>query len=144
MHSSIPLRSKSGFRPLARSASPPPVARSAARAVATKPPAKPARGIPAGKPEPKLLFQRFFQSVGPRTYTAQIKELPNGNQALVVTEEKRDPKTDELRQSRIFIYGEDFAAFFRMLHETAGFIRANPLSPEVRRRRNEFWAKKKK
>ena len=38
--------------------------------------------------------------------------------------------------------GEDFSAFFKLLHETAGFIRANPLSEEIRQKRNKFWAKK--
>jgi hypothetical protein len=98
----------------------------------------------AAKPEPKLLFQRFFQSVGPRVYTAQLKQLPNGNHVLVLQEERRDPKTGEVRQSRTHIYGEDFTAFFRMLHETAGFIREHPLPADVRKRRAEFWAKRAK
>ena len=95
------------------------------------------------KPEAKVLFSRFFQSVGPRTYSAELKELANGNHLLVLTERKRDPETGEPRQLRLFLFGEDFSAFFRMLHEMAAFIRANPLPPEVRRRRAEFWAKKK-
>jgi hypothetical protein len=97
-----------------------------------------------GKPEAKVLFNRFFQSVGPRSYHSELKELPNGNHLLVLTERKRDPETGEQKQLRLFVFGEDFSTFFRMLHETAQFIRENPLSPEVRRRRAEFWAKKKK
>ena len=27
------------------------------------------------KPEPPILFQRFFKSVGPRTYAAQLAEF---------------------------------------------------------------------
>jgi hypothetical protein len=97
-----------------------------------------------GKPEPKIIFQKFFHSVGPRTYAAQVKELPNGNHLLVLTEGKRDEETGEVRKTRVFVYGEDFSAFFRLLHETATFIRANPLSQEVRDRRARFWAKKSK
>lgn len=96
----------------------------------------------AAKPEHKVLFQKFFKSVGTRTYAAQIKELTNGNHLLVLTEAKRDPQTDEVRKTRLFVFGEDFSAFFRLLHETATFIRANPLDEEVRKRRERFWAKK--
>ena len=94
------------------------------------------------KSEPKILFQKYFHSVGPRTYAAQVKELANGNHLLVLTEGKRDKETGEARKIRLFIYGEDFTAFFRLLHETAGFIRANPLSDEIRKKRARFWAKK--
>jgi hypothetical protein len=99
-------------------------------------------GSPGNKPEPKILFQKFFKSVGPRTYAAQVKELANGNQMLVLTEGKRDPETGEVRKIRLFVYAEDFTAFFRMLHETAGYLRANPLPEEIRQRRAKFWAKK--
>ena len=34
---------------------------------------------PGPKPEPTILFQKFFKSVGPRTYAAQVKEAANGN-----------------------------------------------------------------
>jgi hypothetical protein len=94
------------------------------------------------KPEPKILFQKFFKSVGPRTYAAQVKELANGNHLLVLTEGKRDPKTQEVRKTRVFVFGEDFTALFRLLHETATFIRANPIPEEIRQRRASFWAKK--
>ena len=100
------------------------------------------KGSPGNKPEPKILFQKFFKSVGPRTYAAQVKELANGNQMLVLTEGKRDPETGEVRKTRLFVYAEDFTAFFRMLHETAGYLRANPLPEEIRQRRAKFWAKK--
>lgn len=93
------------------------------------------------KPEPPILFQRFFKSVGPRTYAAQIKEASNGNPFLVLTEGKRDPKTDELRKSRLFIFSEDFPAFFRMLHETAQYIKANPVPEKVKQRRERYWDK---
>ncbi|MGA2582555.1 MAG: DUF3276 family protein [Tepidisphaeraceae bacterium] len=94
----------------------------------------------APKPEAKIVFQKFFKSVGPRTYAAQVKELPNGNHLLVLTEGKRDKETGEIRKTRVFLYGEDFTAFFRMLGETAAFLRAHPLPEEVRKRRDKFWA----
>jgi Protein of unknown function (DUF3276) len=95
----------------------------------------------ASADEPKILFQKFFKSIGPRTYAAQVKELANGNHLLVLTEGKRNRETNEIRKTRLFIYGEDFTAWFRLLSETAGFLRANPLPEEVRRRREKFWAK---
>src|SRR5947208_354484 len=68
-----------------------------------------AGGTVAGvKPEAKILFQKFFKSVGPRTYAAQIKEAHNGNHFLVLTEGKRDEATNEVRKTRIFIFSEDF------------------------------------
>jgi hypothetical protein len=93
------------------------------------------------KPEPKIIFQKFFKSVGPRTYAAQVKELSNGNQLLVLTEGKRDEATNEIRKTRVFVYAEDFKEYFRMLHETADFLRANPLPEEVRKRREKFWSR---
>jgi len=99
---------------------------------------------PEAKPEPKILFQKFFHSVGPRTYAAQVKELGNGNHLLVLTEGKRDAETGEVRKTRLLIFGEDFTAFFKLLAETAAFIRANPLSEEIREKRRKIWAKRNK
>jgi len=96
------------------------------------------------KPEAKILFQKFFHSVGPRTYAAQVKELGNGNHLLVLTEGKRDAETGEVRKTRLLVFGEDFTAFFKLLAETAGFIRANPLSEEIREKRRRIWAKRNK
>lgn len=98
----------------------------------------------APKPEPKILFQKFFKSVGPRTYAAQVKEASNGNHFIVLTEGKRDEKTDEVRKTRIFIFSEDFAEFFSMMNQTQQFITANPVPDEVRRRREKFWASQNK
>jgi hypothetical protein len=92
--------------------------------------------------EAEILFQKFFKSVGPRTYAAQVKRAKNDNHFLVLTEGKRDDKTDEVRKTRLFVFSEDFPEFFRMLHETAQFIKANPVPDEVRERRAKFWAKK--
>ena len=99
---------------------------------------------PQQKPEPVIRFQRFFKSMGPRTYAAQIKEAANGNPFLVLTEGKRDPKTDEVRKTRLFIFSEDFPAFFRMLHETAQYLKANPVPEEIKKRRQRYWEKQAK
>jgi hypothetical protein len=115
-----------------------------------RPSSRPIRGAPNGrsapvagaKPEPKIIFQRYFKSIGSRTYAVQVKQVANGNHLLVLTEGKRDPETNEVRKSRVFVYGEDFISFFRQLHETAAFMRANPVPEEVRSRREKFWAKK--
>src|SRR3984957_20404936 len=101
------------------------------RAPAARPGFKPGMKQEPVKPEPKILFQKFFKSVGPRTYVAQVKEVANGNHLLVLTEGKRDDKTGEIRKTRLFTFSEDFVAFFRMLHETAQFIKANPLDPKI-------------
>ena len=94
------------------------------------------------KPEHKILFQKYFKSIGPRTYAAQIKEAANKNHYLVLTEGKRDLETGEVKKTRLFVYSEDFGAFFRMLHETAQFIKAHPVPEEIKLRRQRFWAKK--
>src|SRR5271170_5438656 len=93
------------------------------------------------KPEPKILHQTFFKSVGPRTYAAQVKELANGNQMLVLTEGMRDEANGKVRKTRVFVYSEDFAAFFRMVSESAEFIKKHPLPAEVQERRRKFWEK---
>ena len=98
----------------------------------------------AVRPEAEIIFQKFFKSAGPRTYAAQVKRAGNGNHFLVLTEGKRDDKTGEVRKTRLFVFSEDFPAMFHMLHETAQFIKANPVPPEVRQRRERFWAKNAK
>jgi uncharacterized protein DUF3276 len=125
-------------RPTAVRNAPPPAKRPVAAAI---PPSRPASAKDA-KPEPEILFQKFFKSVGPRTYAAQVKRASNGNHFLVLTEGKRDEKTEEVRKMRLFIFSEDFPAMFRMLHETAQFIKANPVPDEVRAKRERYWAKK--
>jgi len=109
------------------------------------PDAKPAHGVRAAKegekPEAEILFQKYFKSVGPRTYAAQLKRAANGNQFLVLTEGKRDEKTGDVRKTKLFVWSEDFVSFFRMLHETAKYIRENPLPEEIRLKRERYWAK---
>jgi hypothetical protein len=113
-----------------------------ARKPATVKTAAPVKGKPEVKPEHKILFQSYVKSLNPlRTYVGQIKEAGNKNQYLVLTEGKRDPETDEVKKIRLFIYSEDFPAFFRMLHETAQWIKANPISEDVKSRRTRYWAK---
>jgi hypothetical protein len=103
---------------------------------------RPFKPGPAGpKKEPKILFQQFFKSVGPRTYVTQLKEAANGNHFLVMTEGKKDDKTSEIRKTRLFVYSEDFVAFFRLMQETALFVKANPVDPKVKAKREKFWAK---
>lgn len=100
----------------------------------------PAAGV---KPDAEILFQKYFKSVGPRTYAAQIKKAGNGNHFLVFTEGKRDEKTGEIRKTRLFVFSEDFAEFFKMLHETACFIRQNPVPDEIRKKREKYWARQR-
>lgn len=95
------------------------------------------------KPDP-ILFQTFFKSVGPRTYAAQMKEAKNGNHYLVLTEGKRDPKTDELRKISLYLFSEDFQKFFHLMRETADWIKANPVSEEVAQRQAKRWKEKPK
>ena len=108
---------------------------------------RPGRGRPPGKPtgeaDHEILFQQYFKSVNPqRTYAAQLKRANNGNHFLVLTEGKRDESTGEVRKTRLFLYGEDFIEFFKLLQATAQFIRANPVPDEVKKKRGRFWAKK--
>jgi len=114
-----------------------------ARAQAGRAPAHRAKPRPdAPKPEAEILFQKFFQSVGPRTYAAQVKRAGNGNHFLVLIEGKRDEATGEVRKTRLFLFSEDFGKFFQMLHETAKFIREHPVPDDVKEKRAKFWAKK--
>ena len=99
---------------------------------------RPAQG---DKAEHEILFQTYFKSVGPRTYAAQVKRATNQNQYLVLTEGKRDDATGEVRKTKLFLFGEDFVEFFKMLQATAQFIRANPVPEEVKKKRERYWAK---
>lgn len=94
-----------------------------------------------GKPEHEILFQQFFKSVGPRTYAAQVKKAGNGNHYVVITEGQRDDKSGDVRKTRLFVFSEDFEQFFGLLRKTGEFVKANPLPPEIRRKRERFWAK---
>jgi hypothetical protein len=103
---------------------------------------KPAPAPAGGKAEHEILFQKYFKSVGPRTYAAQVKRANNGNHYLVLTEGKRDESTGEVRKTKLFVFGEDFIEFFKMVQAAALFIRANPVPDEVKKKRDKFWARK--
>ena len=113
-------------------------------------PARPAPSKGNGKPaggesQHEILFQKYFKSVNPqRTYAAQVKRANNDNHYLILTEGRRDDATGEVRKTRLFIYSEDFPEFFRMLQETAHFVRANPVPEEVKKKRRQYWAKKER
>jgi|SRR6185437_2163750 len=100
-----------------------------------------APGPKADSQEHEILFQKWFKSVGPRTYAAQLKKARNGNHYLALTEGRRDEATGEVRKNRLFIYSEDFIEFFKMLHEAAVFVREHPVSPQVKKRQELHWAK---
>ena len=99
------------------------------------------RAPSAPKPEPKILFQTYFKSVGPRTYAAQVKEAGNGNHFLVLTEGKRDDASGDVKKTKLFVFSEDFVEFFRLMKQTSEFIKANPISDKVKQKRERFWAK---
>jgi hypothetical protein len=122
----------------------PTVSRVTSKAAAPAAPAAPVRSAPAGgtKSDHKILFQKFFKSISPRQYSVHLKECPSGNHYLVLTETKRDPETGESKKSRLFIYSEDFSQYFRMLHETAQFIKTHPVPEEITLKRQRYWAKK--
>ena len=102
----------------------------------------PATSAGSSKGDHKILFQKYFKSISPRQYSVHLKECPSGNHYLVLTETKRDPETGESKKSRIFVYSEDFSQYFRMLHETAQFIKTHPVAEEIKLKRQRYWAKK--
>ena len=101
-----------------------------------------ARVTPPLKAEAKVLFQKYFKSMGPRTYACQIKESRKGNPFLVISEGKRDEDSGEVKKTKVFVFSEDFGQFFRMLHETAQYLKANPVPEEIKLRRQRYWARK--
>src|SRR4051812_37627762 len=96
----------------------------------------------AGADEQKILFQKFFKSVGPRTYAAQIKQARNGNYFLVLTEGKRDPETDEVRKTKILVFSEDFKNFSPLLTDAVASLREHPMPDEIKQKRDRYWAKR--
>lgn len=117
----------------------PPTSRYAARGSTPSAP----RNAPTRPPveAAPILFQKYFKSIGPRTYAAQVKRACNGNHFLVITEGKRHPKTNDLHKTRLMVFGEDFVEFFRMLHDLAVFVRDHPVPDAVKRERAEYWSK---
>jgi hypothetical protein len=92
-------------------------------------------------PEAEILFQKFFKSVGPRTYAAQVKKAGNGNHFIVLTEGKRDEKTNEVKKTKLFIFSEDFDAMRDLLRDTFAFIKEHPVPADVRAKRAMHWKK---
>lgn len=101
----------------------------------------PARSTPNAK-DHEILHQSWFKSVGPRTYAVQLRRAANGNHALVLIEGKRDEQTHELKKHSLYVWSEDFGAFFKMLQEAVGAIKAHPVPDEVKKRRAKYWARK--
>lgn len=135
MSQTCPLRTNGAPRPFPRPA------RLSSTNLASASTARPSPGSAARPPAPasraarsahgaehEILFQKYFKSVGPRTYASQVKRANNGNHYLVLTEGKRDRATGEVRKTRLFVFSEDFIPYFRMLQETAQFIREHPVS----------------
>jgi hypothetical protein len=131
------VHAKSSTRPAAH----PPVVRRSAKGP-LRPEANNGAASTNGKAKKKLLFHKVIKSLGRRGYAVHLKELSNGNHLLVLSEAKRDTQSGEIRKSRLLVFGEDMTAFFRLLHETATFIRANPLPEDIRKRREKYWTKK--
>ncbi len=93
-------------------------------------------------PDEVVLFQKFFKSISPRTYTVQVKRVATGNHCIVLAEDKRDSETNEIKRHRLHIYSEDFGQFFRLLQETVNFVKTHPVPDEIKKKRERFWAKR--
>jgi uncharacterized protein DUF3276 len=91
------------------------------------------------KSPPKVLFQTNFKSVGPRSYSAQVKEASNGNQFLVLSETKPARDSGELRSTSVYVFSEDFDAFWNLLRDAARFIKDHPMPEEKRKQRDAYW-----
>lgn len=100
-----------------------------------------AQAKPAASEQP-ILFQTYFKSVGPRTYAAQLKQAQNGNHFLVLTEGNRKKDSDEIRKTRLFVFSEDFPAFFDLIRQAADFVRSHPVEEKVRRKQMAYWKRK--
>jgi hypothetical protein len=98
----------------------------------------------AAKPEPKILYQTYFRSVGTRTYAAQVKEASNGNHFITLTEGRRDAKTGQLHKNYVLVFSEDFEQFFKLIADTNAFVREHPVSKEVTDRQARMWERKRK
>jgi hypothetical protein len=96
------------------------------------------------RPEPKILYQSYFKSVGTRTYAAQVKEASNGNHFITLTEGRRDEKTGELRKIYVMVWSEDFEAFFKLVADTNKFVREHPVPREVAERQAKMWERRRK
>ena len=81
-----------------------------------------------------------FVTGGIHEALSRAKEAANGNHFLVLTEGKRDEKTNEVRKSRLFIYSEDFVSFFQLMKDSAVFIKGNPVPEKVKAKQAKVQA----
>lgn len=88
-----------------------------------------------------ILAQTYFKSIGTRTYVAQLKVASNGNHYLVLTEASRIKGSDDIRKTRIFVYSEDFKAFFDLVAQAQQSTQAHPVPREIAEERASFWRK---
>ncbi len=73
------------------------------------------------------LKQWRLKSAGSRTYFFDLKETRNKNTMLQITESKPKGKDEEgFEQNRIFLFSEDFEAWFKTLGEVYRHLKANP------------------
>lgn len=73
--------------------------------------------------EKPIIFQQYFKN-GNRTYASQVKISQIGKKYLVLTEGRRDPKTQELKKHTICVFEQDFKQFFAILQETVLYLRS--------------------
>ena len=95
------------------------------------------------RPEPRILYQSYFKSVGTRTYAAQVKEASNGNHFITLTEGRRDEKTGELRKIYVMVWSEDFEQFFKLIADTSKFVREHPVAKDVADRQARMWERRR-
>ena len=75
----------------------------------------------------ETLKQWRLKSAGSRTYFFDRKETRNKNTMLQITESKPKGKDEEgFEQNRIFLFSEDFEAWFKTLGEVYRHLKANP------------------
>ena len=75
----------------------------------------------------ETLKQWRLKSAGSRTYFFDLKETRNKNTMLQITESKPKGKDEEgFEQNRIFLFSEDFEAWFKTLGEVYRHLKANP------------------
>ena len=91
----------------------------------------------------EILFQKYFKSVGQRTYAAQVSRARNDNQFITLIEGRRDKETGEVKKSKLLVFSEDFDEFFKLLQDISGWIKQHPLPQDFQEKRKRFWATKK-
>ena len=75
----------------------------------------------------ETLKQWRLKSAGSRTYFFDLKETRNQNTMLQITESKPKGKDEDgFEQNRIFLFSEDFEAWFKTLGEVYRHLKANP------------------